>query len=148
GLHHLAAHTGTPPRMQREAQRSCRISLPSRPRRTGFKGDDDRGEHTAPRRGSQRGLSLPFLSLSCRPGYPGVRSRGPRRKVHAREGGVVAIIAVAVVLAGSKLPQLARNVGRAQGEFKKGIREGAVEEPEPAPPAQAIPPAPATPPAP
>jgi sec-independent protein translocase protein TatA len=45
------------------------------------------------------------------------------------EWGVVAIIAVAVVLAGSKLPQLARNVGRAQGEFKKGIREGAVEEP-------------------
>jgi sec-independent protein translocase protein TatA len=64
------------------------------------------------------------------------------------EWGVVAIIAVAVVLAGSKLPQLARNVGRAQGEFKKGIREGAVEEPEAAPaapPAQATPPAPAAP---
>jgi sec-independent protein translocase protein TatA len=57
------------------------------------------------------------------------------------EWGVVAIIAVAVVLAGSKLPQLARNVGRAQGEFKKGIREGAVDEPESAPPAQATPPA-------
>jgi sec-independent protein translocase protein TatA len=56
------------------------------------------------------------------------------------EWGVVAIIAVAVVLAGSKLPQLARNVGRAQGEFKKGIREGAVDEPEPTPPAQAAPP--------
>jgi sec-independent protein translocase protein TatA len=49
------------------------------------------------------------------------------------EWGVVAIIAVAVVLAGSKLPQLARNVGRAQGEFKKGIREGVVDEPESAP---------------
>jgi sec-independent protein translocase protein TatA len=61
------------------------------------------------------------------------------------EWGVVAIIAVAVVLAGSKLPQLARNVGRAQGEFKKGIREGAVDEPEGAPPAQATPPAPASP---
>jgi len=58
------------------------------------------------------------------------------------EWGVVAIIAVAVVLAGSKLPQLARNVGRAQGEFKKGIREGAVDEPEPTPPAPAAPPAP------
>jgi sec-independent protein translocase protein TatA len=64
------------------------------------------------------------------------------------EWGVVAIIAVAVVLAGSKLPQLARNVGRAQGEFKKGIREGAVEEPEPTQPAEATPPAPAAPPAP
>jgi sec-independent protein translocase protein TatA len=63
------------------------------------------------------------------------------------EWGVVAIIAVAVVLAGSKLPQLARNVGRAQGEFKKGMREGTVDEPEPAPPAQATPPAPTAPPA-
>jgi sec-independent protein translocase protein TatA len=61
------------------------------------------------------------------------------------EWGVVAIIAVAVVLAGSKLPQLARNVGRAQGEFKKGIREGAVDEPEETPPPQASPPAPASP---
>ena len=62
------------------------------------------------------------------------------------EWGVVAIIAVAVVLAGSKLPQLARNVGRAQGEFKKGIREGAVDEPESAPAtpssAPAVPPVP------
>jgi len=57
------------------------------------------------------------------------------------EWGVVAIIAVAVVLAGSKLPQLARNVGRAQGEFKKGMREGAVDEPESAPSAQPTPPA-------
>jgi sec-independent protein translocase protein TatA len=56
------------------------------------------------------------------------------------EWGIVAIIAVAVVFAGSKLPQLARNVGRAQGEFKKGIREGAVDEPDSAPPAQATPP--------
>ena len=58
------------------------------------------------------------------------------------EWGVVAIIAVAVVLAGSKLPQLARNVGRAQGEFKKGMREGTVDEPESTPSAQSAPPAP------
>jgi len=57
------------------------------------------------------------------------------------EWGVVAIIAVAVVLAGSKLPQLARNVGRAQGEFKKGMREGVVEEQESTTPAQSSPPA-------
>ncbi len=65
------------------------------------------------------------------------------------EWGVVAIVAIAVLFAGSKLPQLARNVGRAQGEFKKGIREGAVEDtsqaptPAPTPPATAEPPKPA-----
>jgi sec-independent protein translocase protein TatA len=49
------------------------------------------------------------------------------------EWGIVAIVAVAVIFAGSKLPQLARNVGRAQGEFKKGLREGATaEDSEPA----------------
>jgi len=63
------------------------------------------------------------------------------------EWGVVAIIAVAVVLAGSKLPQLARNVGRAQGEFKKGMREGTVDEPESTQPAQSTPPSQAAPPA-
>jgi sec-independent protein translocase protein TatA len=67
------------------------------------------------------------------------RSRG---RFTAMEWGVVAIIAVAVVLAGSKLPQLARNVGRAQGEFKKGIREGAVDEPESAPATPTVPPVP------
>ncbi len=52
------------------------------------------------------------------------------------EWGIVAIIAVAVIFAGSKLPQFARNVGRAQGEFKKGLKEGATpEDPEPASPA-------------
>lgn len=35
----------------------------------------------------------------------------------------VAIIAV-VVLGGSQIPKWARNLGRAQGEFKKGIEEG------------------------
>ena len=46
-----------------------------------------------------------------------------------------------------KIPDIARNVGRAQGEFKKGMREGAVEEsaspPVQTPPAVAEPPKPA-----
>ncbi|HEX9298625.1 MAG TPA: twin-arginine translocase TatA/TatE family subunit [Actinomycetota bacterium] len=51
------------------------------------------------------------------------------------EWGIVAIVAVAVIFAGSKLPQLARNVGRAQGEFKKGLREGATaDDTSPTPP--------------
>jgi sec-independent protein translocase protein TatA len=56
---------------------------------------------------------------------------------------VVGIIAVAVLFGAKKIPDIARNVGRAQGEFKKGMREGAVEDatqatpPAPTPPAAA-----------
>ena len=64
---------------------------------------------------------------------------------------VVGIIAVAVLFGAKKIPDIARNVGRAQGEFKKGMREGAVEDttqttppaPAPTPPAAAEPPKPA-----
>jgi sec-independent protein translocase protein TatA len=62
---------------------------------------------------------------------------------------VVGIIAVAVLFGAKKIPDIARNVGRAQGEFKKGMREGAVEDatqatpPAPTPPAAAEPPEPA-----
>jgi len=44
------------------------------------------------------------------------------------EWGIVAVIAVAVIFGVNKLPDIARNFGRAQGEFKKGLREGAVED--------------------
>lgn len=75
---------------------------------------------------------------------------------------IVVVIAVVVIFGASKLPQLARNVGKAQTEFKKGLKEGATAAddetdgdaaaPPPAtPPAaatpQETPPAPATPPA-
>lgn len=55
---------------------------------------------------------------------------------------IVGIIAIVVLFGASKLPQIARNVGKAQGEFKKGIKEGVVEEtaapaaPAAAPPAE------------
>lgn len=56
--------------------------------------------------------------------------------------GIVAIIAVVVIFGASKLPQIARNMGKAQGEFKKGLKEGATGEDTPAPAApQAVPPA-------
>lgn len=42
---------------------------------------------------------------------------------------VVGLIAVVVLFGAKKLPEMARSVGRAQGEFKKGIKEGNVDEP-------------------
>jgi sec-independent protein translocase protein TatA len=41
---------------------------------------------------------------------------------------IVAIVAVVVLFGATKLPQIARNFGRAQGEFKKGLKEGAPED--------------------
>ena len=64
---------------------------------------------------------------------------------------IVLIIGVVVIFGASKLPQIARNMGKAQGEFKKGLREGTdtaeasaetpPANPPTAPPAQHIPPA-------
>lgn len=41
---------------------------------------------------------------------------------------VVGLIAVVVLFGAKKLPEMARSVGRAQGEFKKGLKEGNVDE--------------------
>jgi sec-independent protein translocase protein TatA len=38
---------------------------------------------------------------------------------------VVGVIAIVVIFGAKKLPEMARSVGRAQGEFKKGLKEGA-----------------------
>jgi len=44
---------------------------------------------------------------------------------------VIILIIVLVLFGGSKLPQLARNLGQAQKEFKSGLDEGQKEdEPE------------------
>lgn len=45
---------------------------------------------------------------------------------------VVGLIAVVVLFGAKKLPEMARSVGRAQGEFKKGLKEGAVDDGGPA----------------
>jgi sec-independent protein translocase protein TatA len=62
---------------------------------------------------------------------------------------VVGIVAVVVIFGVNKLPQIARNVGKAQGEFKKGLKEGVTEEDlagqQPATPPAAAPPAAAPP---
>jgi sec-independent protein translocase protein TatA len=58
---------------------------------------------------------------------------------------VVVVIGVVLLFGATKLPQIARNLGKAQGEFKKGLKEGNVEEAS-TPPAATPPPA-VTPPA-
>jgi sec-independent protein translocase protein TatA len=58
---------------------------------------------------------------------------------------IVLLIGGVVIFGAAKLPQIARNMGKAQGEFKKGLKEGVVED-ESATPPTAAPPA-ATPPA-
>ncbi|MBI3648190.1 MAG: twin-arginine translocase TatA/TatE family subunit [Actinobacteria bacterium] len=65
------------------------------------------------------------------------------------------VLGIVVLLFGAKkLPELARSMGKASGEFKKGLKEGTTAEDEPAAPAAQAPavqapavqaPAPATP---
>ena len=37
---------------------------------------------------------------------------------------IIGIIAIAVIFGAKKIPEIARNVGRSSGEFKKGLKEG------------------------
>jgi sec-independent protein translocase protein TatA len=70
------------------------------------------------------------------------------------ENGIIVIVVVALVLFGStQIPKMARSLGSAQKEFKKGLEEGADDSEsatpprvEAAPPAAVTPPAPAAPP--
>lgn len=54
---------------------------------------------------------------------------------------IVAVIGIVVIFGASKLPQLARNVGKAQTEFKKGLKEGSAAEDASKPADPATPPA-------
>jgi sec-independent protein translocase protein TatA len=59
------------------------------------------------------------------------------------------VLAVAVVFGASKLPDIARNLGRSSGEFKKGLKEGnevAGDTESGTPPSSGAGPAPAPPP--
>jgi sec-independent protein translocase protein TatA len=40
---------------------------------------------------------------------------------------IVAIVAIVVIFGAKKIPEMARSMGRAQSEFKKGVKEGAAD---------------------
>jgi sec-independent protein translocase protein TatA len=43
---------------------------------------------------------------------------------------LIALIVILVLFGGSQLPKLARNLGQAQKEFKKGLDEGKTDDSE------------------
>jgi sec-independent protein translocase protein TatA len=43
-------------------------------------------------------------------------------------GGVILVVLALVLFGANKLPEMARSLGKAQGEFKKGLREGQIED--------------------
>ena len=57
---------------------------------------------------------------------------------------IIILVVVLVLFGGSQLPKLAKNLGKAQKEFKEGIGEGAGEQPStpPQPPSASPPPPP------
>jgi sec-independent protein translocase protein TatA len=52
-------------------------------------------------------------------------------EIFGMDGAIVAVIAFAVLFGAKKIPEMARSIGRAQGEFKKGLKDGATaDEPD------------------
>jgi sec-independent protein translocase protein TatA len=43
-------------------------------------------------------------------------------------GGVILVVLALVLFGANKLPEMARSLGKAQGEFRKGLREGQIED--------------------
>jgi sec-independent protein translocase protein TatA len=77
---------------------------------------------------------------------------GPSAEIFGMDGIIVLIVVVLVLFGSTQIPKLARSLGSAQKEFKKGIEEGSSDDgkgtkslAEAAPPAAVSPPTPAPP---
>ncbi len=80
---------------------------------------------------------------------------GSPAEIFGVDGIIVLVVVVLVLFGSTQIPKLARSLGSAQKEFKKGLDEGSAEDPattasipQAAPPAAMNPPAPAAPAAP
>ena len=51
---------------------------------------------------------------------------------------IIVVAVIALLFGGKKIPELARSLGKAKGEFKKGLAEGEKEEAEADEPAKEI----------
>jgi sec-independent protein translocase protein TatA len=52
-------------------------------------------------------------------------------EIFGMDGVIVIVVAIVVLFGAKRLPEMARSIGRAQGEFKKGLKEGAIEDEPP-----------------
>jgi len=43
---------------------------------------------------------------------------------------IIILVVILLLFGGAKLPKLARSLGQAQNEFKRGLKEGAETDPE------------------
>lgn len=73
---------------------------------------------------------------------------GPPAEIFGVDGIIILVVVVLVLFGSTQIPKLARSLGSAQKEFKKGLDEGSAEDDTSAPAvAQATPPAAVSPPA-
>ncbi len=79
---------------------------------------------------------------------------GPPSEIFGVDGIIILVVVVLVLFGSTQIPKLARSLGSAQKEFKKGLDEGAADDGPAqakaapvAPPAAVSPPPPAAPPA-